>query len=143
MNEAERSLSLIKTGGDKMRVKAHMTGNPVTVTPEESLATANAKMQSGGFRQLPVVGDDGRLVGIVTNRDIREHRGKLRISMVKTAMTKNPVTVTFETTLKEVARKLLELKVGGLPVVTGAILVGIITTSDILRAFIERAGEES
>jgi acetoin utilization protein AcuB len=52
-------------------------------------------------------------------------------------MTPNPVTVSPDTGLKEAARKLLEMKVGGLPVVEGDRLVGIITETDMLDALLE------
>ena len=118
-----------------------MIGKPVTVTPQDSLATAQAQMQAGGFRQLPVVAD-GKLVGIVTDRDIRRYVRKMRITEVKTAMTKDLLlTVTPLTTLEEAAQILLNHKIGGLPVLEADSLVGIITTTDILRAFLDVMGK--
>lgn len=117
-----------------------MIGKPVTVTPQDSLATAQAQMQAGGFRQLPVV-TDGKLVGIVTDRDVRRYVRKMRITEVKAAMTKDPETVTPVTTLEEAAQLLLEHKIGGLPVLEADSLVGIITTTDILRAFLDVMGK--
>ncbi len=122
-----------------MTVGKHMIEKPVTVTPQDSLATAQAQMQAGGFRQLPVVAD-GKLVGIVTDRDVRRYVRKMRITGVKTAMTKDPVTVTPVTTLEEAAQMLLNRKIGGLPVIDEDKLVGIITTTDILRAFLDVMG---
>lgn len=123
-----------------MTVGKHMIGKPVTVTPQDSLATAQAQMQAGGFRQLPVV-TDGKLVGIVTDRDVRRYVRKMRITEVKAAMTKDPETVTPVTTLEEAAQLLLEHKIGGLPVLEADSLVGIITTTDILRAFLDVMGK--
>ncbi|MCH8055374.1 MAG: CBS domain-containing protein [Deltaproteobacteria bacterium] len=123
-----------------MTVGKHMIGKPVTVTPQDSLATAQAQMQAGGFRQLPVV-TDGKLVGIVTDRDVRRYVRKMRITEVKTAMTKDPETVTPVTTIEEAAQLLLEHKIGGLPVLEADSLVGIITTTDILRAFLDVMGK--
>lgn len=122
-----------------MKVAEHMNRNPVTVRLQDSLATARAKMRAGEFRQLPVV-EDGKLIGIITDRDIREHGNKTRITEVKTVMTKGLVTVTPVTSLEEATKTLLAHKVGGLPVCNGEKLVGIITTSDILHAFLDVMG---
>ncbi|MBI3302421.1 MAG: CBS domain-containing protein [Deltaproteobacteria bacterium] len=57
-----------------MLVRHRMTQNPVTVTPQNTLAVALEKMTAGRFRRLPVV-QDGALVGILTDRDLRRHEG--------------------------------------------------------------------
>ena len=57
-----------------MLVRHRMSQHPVTISPSDTLARARAKMQAGHFRRLPVE-DDGQLVGIVTDRDIRGHAG--------------------------------------------------------------------
>lgn len=122
-----------------MLVGKRMTKAPVTITPEDYLATAQAKMEQGKFRQLPVV-KEGRLVGIVTGRDLSRHAGFLERTKVNVAMTEKLVTVNPRSTLEEAAQLLLKHKIGGLPVVDGKELVGIITTSDILRAFLDVMG---
>ncbi len=123
-----------------MVVGEHMSKNPVTVTPRDTLAKAQAELNAGEFRQLPVVAD-GKLVGIITDRDIRRHGKQLRITRVNEAMTaENLRTVTPSTPLEEAIRMLLKHKIGGLPVVEGDRLVGIITISDILRAFLDMIG---
>ena len=121
-----------------MFVADRMTRNPITVCPQDTLADARGKMSSGGFRQLPVVAD-GRVVGIITDRDIRERSMKLRLTTVATAMTEEILIVTPQTSLAAAARMLLEYKIGGLPVLEGEKLVGIITTSDLLKTFIDVA----
>ena len=122
-----------------MLVGKRMSKDPVTVTAEDLLIQARLKMQRGGFRRLPVV-SDGQLVGIVTDRDTREHAGYLDRTQVKTAMSKKPVTVTPATTLETAAQILLKRKIGGLPVMENGRLVGVITTSDILQAFLDVMG---
>jgi acetoin utilization protein AcuB len=122
-----------------MLVGRHMTQTPVTVTPDEKLDSARKKMQDGNFRRLPVVAD-GQLVGIVTDRDLRQHMGHLKETKVNAAMTEEPLTVTPQTTLEETAKQLLEHKIGGLPVMEGKRLKGVITTSDILQAFLDVMG---
>jgi acetoin utilization protein AcuB len=122
-----------------MIVGNRMTKEPITVGEDELLIRASHKMQAGGFRRLPVV-SDGKLVGIVTERDLREHRGHLEHTKINGMMTENPVTVMPATTLEEAAQILLERQIGGLPVVAHGRLIGIITASDILNAFLDVMG---
>ncbi|HET8563211.1 MAG TPA: CBS domain-containing protein [Candidatus Binatia bacterium] len=122
-----------------MLVGNRMSKNPVTVTPDQLLSEARQKMETGGFRRLPVV-SDGRLVGIVTDREMREHIGHLEHTKVNGAMTEKVITVSPSTTLEEAAQLLLRNKIGGLPVVEQHRLVGIITISDILKAFLDLMG---
>ncbi len=122
-----------------MLVSKRMTKDPVTAIPEDLLIQARLKMEKGGFRRLPVI-TDGQLVGIITDRDIREYGGLLDRTEVKTAMSKKPITVRPVTTVEAAAQILLKQKIGGLPVVEMNRLVGVITTSDILQAFLDVMG---
>ncbi len=122
-----------------MLVSKRMKKTPVTVSPEDLLATVQKKMKDGGFRRTPVV-ENGRLVGIVTEKDLRQHLGYLERTKVNVAMSEKLVTVAPQTTLEEAALLLLKHKIGGLPVVDNGQLVGIITTSDILHAFLDVMG---
>ncbi len=122
-----------------MLVGRRMTENPVTVEPEDDLHEARAKMRAGGFRQLPVV-VRGKLTGIVTDRDMRPYIESVECKKVKAIMTPQPKSVTPDTTLEEAAQILLEQKMGGLPVLDAGKLVGIITTTDILKAFLDVMG---
>ena len=122
-----------------MLVSKRMTKDPVTVTPEDLLIQARLKMQKGGFRRLPVI-SDGQLVGIITDRDIRQHVGLLDRTEVKAAMSQKPITVIPATTVEAAAQILLKQKIGGLPVLEKNRLVGMITASDILQAFLDVMG---
>ncbi len=122
-----------------MIVGNRMTKEPITVEPEDLLIRAAHKMQSGGFRRVPVM-RDGKLVGIVSDRDLREHHGHLVHTKINAAMSENPLTVTPATTLEEAAQIMLERQIGGLPVLADGRLVGIITASDILKAFLDVMG---
>jgi acetoin utilization protein AcuB len=113
-----------------------MTPHPITAEPAEKLEAARARMLSGHFRTIPVL-SDGKVVGVITDRDLRRHEGYLDHTEVRLAMTPEVATVTAVTPIHEAAKRLLELKVGALPVVEGERLVGIISTSDVLRAFLE------
>lgn len=128
----------------------------VLVGPSDSVRTAWGLLREHQIRHLPVV-EDGRLVGIVTDRDIRlvfpsavtvGPRGEdpydaLEKLSVREIMTKRLFTVTPETSIADAARLLLERQVGGLPVVQGDLLVGIITETDILAAFVDIVEERS
>lgn len=122
-----------------MIVGNRMTKEPITVEPEDLSIRAALKIQAGGFRRLPVV-SDGKLVGIVSDRDLREHRGHLEQVKINGIMSERPVTVTPATTIEEAAQIMLERQIGGLPVVADGRVVGMITTSDIMRAFLDVMG---
>jgi acetoin utilization protein AcuB len=116
-----------------MKVVDSMTPNPVHVTPNDTLTTARSLMDLEDFRCLPVV-EGGKLVGIITDRDIRKHWDSLDSTNVVVAMTREVVCISPDDTVNEAVRMLLAYKVGGLPVMRKDKLVGIITTTDILRA---------
>lgn len=120
-------------GGDIESVRAQMTPDPVCVAPDTSLIEARAKMRAGGFRFVPVV-DEGHLVGVITDRDIRaysEHGADIETGAV---MTREAVTVTPDVSIREVARLLVECDVNGLPVLENGRVVGVITATDVLKA---------
>jgi acetoin utilization protein AcuB len=96
-------------------------------------------MQTGRFRRLPVVAN-GTLVGIITERDLRAHRGYLERTKVNGVMTENPRTIDGESTVEEAAQIMLERQIGGLPVLNNGQLAGIITATDVLRAFLQVMG---
>ncbi len=116
-----------------MKVVDSMTANPVHVTPNDTLTTARALMDPGDFRCLPVV-EGGKLVGIITDRDIRKYSDSPDRTHVVVAMTREVVCIAPDDTVNEAVRTLLAYKVGGLPVIREDKLVGIITTTDILKA---------
>jgi acetoin utilization protein AcuB len=132
-----------------MRVADIMTPNPVTVTPRNAIRTAINLMREGGFRRLPVV-DRGRLVGIITDRDLRRAANSPYVVREKwydnfvldhievgACMTPEPLTIAPDAGVTEAAHLMREHKIGGLPVVSNAQLVGIITETDLLDFLIE------
>jgi nucleotide-binding universal stress UspA family protein/predicted transcriptional regulator len=121
---------------DAHRVARWMTPNPNCAEPGEMLSIVRDRMHSGNFRTMPVL-SGGKIVGVVTDRDLRRHEGYQEHTEVKLAMSTEVTTVTPATPVHDAAKLLLERKVGALPVVDGERLVGIISTSDILRAFLE------
>jgi acetoin utilization protein AcuB len=118
-----------------MQITNAMTRTPVSIRSDDVLAKANGLMESGGFRRLPVV-DDGHLVGIITERDLRVHAGHLENTRVNAVMRTALVTIAPEDTVEEAARLMLKHKIGGLPIVADGRLLGIVTTSDLLAAFL-------
>jgi CBS domain-containing protein/predicted CoA-binding protein len=131
------------------RVRERMTKNPAIVKPDDALKDAAWKMERGHFRHLPVVDDEGKLIGMLTDRDVRLIRPSLATVSKEDAMVQlwsmtvqqaavfDPIKVRPVTTLKEAADLMLRWQVGGLPVVDERDkLVGIITYTDLLREFI-------
>ena len=130
-----------------------MAKNPVTVTPDVSLDEAATLMKKGHFRRLPVV-DAGKLVGFFSDRDLMrvapspattlsryEERSLLDKMTVRDVMVKNVITVDEDATLEEAALIMYNHKIGGLPVLSsvGAV-VGVITETDIFKAFVDVMG---
>jgi acetoin utilization protein AcuB len=122
-----------------MLVRNRMTPDPQTVTPRDTLAVAVEKMARGHFRRLPVV-ENSTLVGILTERDLRRHVGIEERTRVEAAMTERPVTVSASTPIEEAIQLMLKHQVGGLPVVADGRLVGVVTASDVMQAFVEASG---
>ncbi|HEY3302708.1 MAG TPA: CBS and ACT domain-containing protein [Candidatus Binatia bacterium] len=122
-----------------MIVGKHMTENPVVIGPDDFLSTVQEKMKTGGFRRVPVVHND-RLIGIVTDRDLRQYMGLLEKIKVNAVMTVILATVSPRDTIEKAAQLILKRKIGGLPVVEEHKLVGVITTSDLLQTFLDVMG---
>ncbi len=123
-----------------MKVKNWMVTNVLTVTPDQTVEDALQLMKIHSIRHLPVV-EGGNLVGLVTESSLRPYLSpeKLHLSL-REVMILNPLTVEPETSIDEVAKIIYKYKVGGLPVVKNGKLVGIITVTDIVEAFIEIMG---
>jgi len=122
-----------------MLVRHRMTANPTTIGPHDYLVTAKQKMEAGKFRRLPVV-QDNILVGILTDRDILRFVGSEDRTRVDGAMTESPLTTSPITPVEEAVRLMLKHQVSGLPVIEQGKVVGIVTTSDIMQAFLEVSG---
>ena len=125
-----------------MLVRERMSSPAVTSPRDTEYTKALELMQQKRLRRLPVVDRDGRLAGIVAERDLllaatRYPRAGVDVGEF---MATKLVTAAPGTTLREAARLMLAHRVGGLPVVDGGALVGIITESDIFRRFVEMEG---
>ena len=137
--------------GKKGVVREIMMGSPVTLKPEETLDLANDVISLGRIRHIPVV-EDGRLVGLLSERDMmgaaattifglneRVSRRCSRAVLIKDVMKKKVVTVKPDTPIKDAAHLMKEKKIGCVPVVNEGALVGLVTTTDILR-YVENLG---
>lgn len=132
-------------------VKDYMTNKPIVIAEDATLPDAHALMKEFNVRRLPVIDSHQKLVGIISQTDVREAQPSDATTLsiyelnyllaklsVKKIMTTNVITLTPESTIAEAARIMLERKIGGIPVVNDQHhVVGIITESDIFRLVVE------
>ncbi len=136
-----------------MFVKERMTRQPVVAAPDLPVPHALKLMHDKHIRRLPVVDKGGRLVGIASEKDLLLASPSPATSLsvweisyllseikLRDVMTAKVVTVTEDTPLEDAARIMTDNKIGGLPVMAGDALVGIITETDLLGAFVELLG---
>jgi acetoin utilization protein AcuB len=120
-----------------------MTYQPKTLSSKDTVQTAAAMMKGGGFRRLPIVEDD-RLIGIITDRDIRKHLDHADSLTIGEVMTTELKTMTPRMSVEDAARLMIKHKIDGLPVMDDGKLVGIVTTTDVMKAFLRvEAGVQS
>jgi acetoin utilization protein AcuB len=133
-----------------MNVTDIMTAKPVSIHQDGTLRDALELLETHHCRHLPVLNSEGQLVGIISDRDcrtalnsphiLREHWqdeqlvNNLRVRMI---MTPAPIVVEPDAEAVEAARLMLNNHINCLPVILGETVVGIVTTSDILIAFME------
>lgn len=131
-----------------MLVADWMTKEPRTVTGDTPVMEAMQMLREGGFRRLPVV-EKGRLVGIVTDRDLQEATPSTATTLsvyelnfllarmkVREVMTKPVMTIGPDDPIESAALLMEEHRVSGLPVMDGGALAGIVTITDLLRALV-------
>lgn len=128
---------------------------PITISPEASFFEARNLIHEKGIRHLPVVDKNNKLVGIVTDRDIRQAApsdatllsvqelnyllGKLKVSAFMTPKDKL-ITIVPDALIEEAVQLMRDHKIGCLPVVEGAKLFGIFTETDVLDHFVDIFG---
>lgn len=128
------------------RVRDLMTTEPFTLGRNDVLEIADQLMKQKRIRHIPILDQNGRLAGIVTQRDMfrgalvralgfgsRAEEQMLSTLVIKEVMTDAVHTTTADTPLGEAAELMLEKQIGCLPVLEGNELVGILTESDFLR----------
>lgn len=132
-----------------MLVREFMNPSPVSISPDTPLLEAEWRMQEGGFRHLPIVDAYDRLVGIVSDRDLREAAPSDATTLSRQELTYLLSRLTVEDVMKSpvltarpgepaetAAIRMREHKVSALPVVDDDRLIGIVTTTDMLDALV-------
>ncbi|MDC7247520.1 MAG: CBS and ACT domain-containing protein [Sphaerochaetaceae bacterium] len=130
-----------------------MTRNPVTATPEMSVAEASALMKREKVHRLPVLDKEHHLVGIISEKDIlyaspspvstlsiHEMAYLLSQLTVKKLMTHDVITIGKDTTVEEAARLMVDQDLSSLPVVENDKLIGIVSKSDLFKILLELFG---
>lgn len=136
-----------------MLVGERMSHPVITVSPKTPMPEAHKMMRDEKIRRLPVVDGRGKLVGIVSESDflhaspsdvsslsVWEMNYMLSKITVEKIMTRDVVTAAADTPLEDAARKMVDSKIGGLPVEKDGELVGIITETDLFKVFLEMFG---
>lgn len=131
-----------------MTILKAMSSKVITIDANDTLLQATRTMKENNIKHLPVVDDMGSLVGIVTDRDLKEASASdattlevhellylLDKVVIDSIMTKNVITADKGTPLKQAALLMVEKGIGCLPVVEGRDVVGIVTRTDLLRYF--------
>ena len=130
-----KNMSIAAQAAHVRRVKRAESGmiyDPVTILRTNTVGDALQLMQENKIGGIPVVDDEGKLIGIVTNRDLRFQSDMSRL--IDEVMTKDNIVTTHDTDLKRAAEVLLENKIEKLPVVdNNGKLVGLITYRDITK----------
>jgi CBS domain-containing protein len=132
-----------------LKVRDVMTPNPVTLSPEESLMEALQLMRLRKIRRVPVVSTAGKLVGLLTEGDLKraepstlsdtqeQFNAVMEGTQVNRIMIQNLITAKPDTPLIDAARTLFRNKYGALPVLDGEKLVGILTDNDLIGALVK------
>ena len=135
-----------------MTVSKNMTINPVTTTPDMGVFEAFELMKNEGVQRLPVLDNDGNLVGIISEKNITSAAADREVSIVEFAlllskikvgdvMTKEVITVSVDDPVELAARKMSDNDISILPVVdNNGKLVGIVSRSDLFRLLLELFG---
>ncbi|MGE5215937.1 MAG: CBS domain-containing protein [Chloroflexota bacterium] len=132
-------------------VREIMMGSPVTLGPDDNLDLANNVIALGRIRHIPIV-DVDKLVGLISERDLigaaasqvfglrqKSKSALLKTVLIKEVMKKHVITVAPDTPIKDTAQLMADKKIGCVPVVSEGALVGLVTTTDILR-YVESLG---
>lgn len=135
-----------------MTVSKNMTINPVTTTPDMGVFEAFELMKNEGVQRLPVLDNDGNLVGIISEKNITSAAADRKVSIVEFAlllskikvgdvMTKEVITVSVDDPVELAARKMSDNDISILPVVDhDGKLVGVVSRSDLFRLLLELFG---
>jgi acetoin utilization protein AcuB len=131
-----------------MKAREWMTPDPKTIDEDDFVKTAVMLILENRIRHLPVVRGES-LVGIVSDRDLKrampsvvagataeEYQAFMEEASIEQLMTASPITCAPETSLVDLVREFCQHKVGAIPVVEGERVVGIVTQTDMMQAFL-------
>ena len=124
-----------------MQVENYMSHTPVTIRDDTDYWQAFEIMQEKNLHHIPVVDENGAVVGILTRRDLKVASMHFKEASVDVAevMHRPVVTITSNAPLAEAARQMIDNRIGGLPVVdANGQLTGVLTETDLLRALIDQ-----
>ena len=124
-----------------MKVKNWMAKDIITISPQASISAAVKLMHQHSIRHLPVLEDDS-MQGLVTESNLRQYffPSMVHELSISDVMIVNPITVDPNTSIDSAAQLIHKYKIGGLPVLEKRQLIGMLTITDILAAFIELFG---
>lgn len=136
-----------------MLVKNVMSKNPITISPDSSVTDAKALMTKKNISKLPVLDKNNSLVGIITKKDLAKATPSDATTLdmfeigyllskitVEKVMTKNVVTVPDTEVVENAAKVMVDNNVGCVPIMSGELLVGILTESDLFELFTDMFG---
>jgi len=125
-----------------MKINSLMIPDPITITENASIQEAIELMKINSIRHLPVVAKSNRLKGFITLADLKQGLIPSMLTDVSLSdlVIRNPIVVRPDDDVEIAAQLIYKHKIGGMPVVKNDKLVGIITETDILRAFIDMMG---
>lgn len=136
-----------------MLVKGRMSAPIISTTPDTQIMEAMGIMKQNNIRRMPVLDKGGKLIGIVSDKDLLNAAPSDATSLsvwevnylvarikVKDVMTKEVMTVSGDTPVEEAARMMSDSKIGGLPVMLDGEVVGLITETDLFKLLVELMG---
>jgi acetoin utilization protein AcuB len=125
-----------------MKINTLMVPDPITVTRDATISEAIELMKINSIRHLPVVSGENSLEGFITLGDLKQGLIPSMVADLSLSdlMIRDPITVSPNDDIEVAAQFIYKHKIGGMPVVSKGIVVGIITANDILRAFIDWMG---
>jgi len=132
---------------DELKALDFMHLNPIVLENTSSVVEAIKLLEEHNFRHLPIVDESNKVVGIISDRDIKQVRVAIDLFnvsleeaeeeiLITDIMTRNVITISPDTFLKKAADIMITHKIGALPVVENDKIVGIISETDLLKALL-------
>lgn len=125
-----------------MKIQSFMVSSPITIQEETSIQDAIVLMKENRIRHLPVVDRKKKLIGWITLSDLKQGLMPSMLGDVSLSdlVNRSPYTVSPDDDIEVAAKLMYQHKISGMPVVNDGELVGLITETDLFRAFIDMMG---